>query len=131
MMSSNSHANSLLAVATVGNNPIAKPSREVAVWVNDVFATGTLIKRRRFKQAFKHLDIAFTRLKEVLRNPEPTLFIFLYFILFQLAQDIGQRLCTYVAEMSAILLPINHPTSLVWSRLSRTDSRQRLDYGWM
>lgn len=112
-------------------NPVFYPSAEISVWINDMFAAGTLIKRRQFTQAFKALDVAFDRLKGFIRNPEPTLFIFLYYILFQLPGDIGQRLCIYVAEISAILLPVNHPLTLVCSRLGRTDHRQRLGYGWI
>jgi hypothetical protein len=118
-----------------GTNPRSPvhvyPSQAATVWLTDTFAAGTLIKQRRFKEAFKHLDVAFGRIKELLRNAEPTIFIFLYYILFQLPADIGQRLCTYVAEVSALLLPINHPMTIIWSRLSQTDNRQRLDYGWL
>jgi hypothetical protein len=113
-----------------GTYPVFYPTMDAAIWLNDIWAAGSLVKRRRFKQAFKILDIAFVRLKELIRNPEPSLFILVYYILFQLPGDIAQRLCTYAAEMSSILLPAKHPMTLIWSRISRTDGRQRLDYAW-
>lgn len=111
-------------------DPVFYPSRDISTWLDETWAAGSLFERRHFKQAFYFLDIAFDRLKELMRNPEPMLFIFAYYILIRLPEEISQRLCTYVAEMTTILLSANHPMTLIWSRLSQTNHRQRLDHGW-
>jgi hypothetical protein len=105
-------------------------SGKTSAWVCETVSGSALIQEGHYKRAFKILDDSFDQLKALLREPDPALFIYLYFATLQLPENISQRMRAYAAEMSAITLPANHPMNLVWSRLSRMGNRQMQNHAW-
>jgi hypothetical protein len=110
--------------------PLFFASEKTNGWLNETTCGALLIKEGHYARAFKSLDISFDQLKALLHKPEPSLFIYLYFATLQLPENISQRMRAYVAEMSAITLPANHPMRLVWSRICQVENRQLLNHAW-
>jgi hypothetical protein len=113
-----------------GIKPVFLPTRKVNLWLNAAMSAGCLIEDGHYSLAFKDLDMLFGELQELLLNPDPVLFVHMFFLMLYLPESIGQRLCAYSAEMSSILLPSSHPINLIWSRLSQASRRQLWDHGW-
>jgi hypothetical protein len=113
-----------------GTNAVFVASPQVNSWFNETACARFLLEQGRFRQAFKFLDISFRQLKELLCDPDPTVFILVYFTILELPDSISQRMCAYVAEMSGILFPLNHPMNLIWSRLSQAGNRALFDQAW-
>lgn len=99
-------------------------------WLNETTCGALLIEEGRYARAFESLNDSFDQLEALLRDPEPSLFIYFYFATLQLPEKISQRMRAYAAEMSAITLPTNHPMRIIWLRLSQMKNRQLLNHAW-
>lgn len=63
-------------------------------------------------------------------NYEPAFIIYLVNNALDLSPDIGQRLLSYVAEMSRTKLSAHHPLAFTMERLSRAGVDQLRNYAW-
>jgi hypothetical protein len=108
-----------------GITPTFFASQNTSTWLRDMHFAGTLLDKKLFRHAFACLDVAFDRLKRLLRDPDPTFFLYVYQTLANLPDIIRQRLTAYATEMAAILLPANHPINHICLKLNQADSLQQ------
>jgi hypothetical protein len=113
-----------------GIAPVFLAGQKTLTWLNDTNYSHSLLKMERFDQAFTCLDVAFDRLTHLIRDPDPTFFLYIYHTLIELPEIIRRRMTSYAAEMAAIVLPANHPLVHIFLKLSQGGSKQQLlDHG--
>jgi tetratricopeptide (TPR) repeat protein len=113
-----------------GKIPVFFASPEALNWLNDANSAIELIQTNQFKQAFAALNVAFDQLTGLLRDPDPTLLVYVYSLLLELPENISQRMIAYLAEMATILLPANHPMTYIWSRFSLVSRQYLSKHAW-
>jgi hypothetical protein len=111
--------------------PKFSASTSIIDWLDKMYGVMSYLRQKHNIQAFADLNTCFDRFKLLLVEPTPTLFVQLYYIIIWLPSDIGQRLLEYAAQMSTIVLPVNHPLRLVWTILHRAGIKRVVEHAWM
>lgn len=99
-------------------------------WVNELSVAKEHIDHGRFSIAFNTLDRCFKDVRPLLLNCSPVLLVHAYIAPLLLPPEIGQRLLSYAAELTSIVLPKNHPMRLIWQMMRRTGTDQIRGYAW-
>lgn len=130
------------------SSQLAAGSYEQGIWAPNkddklIFATENLIEwdhkvgtgrllmgKDGFKEAFQILDAAFAMLESLVVSYDPVLFIYVILNSLMIEPDIGQRLLSYVADMSRTKLGDGHPMTTIWNKLSKVGVREVKRSAW-
>jgi hypothetical protein len=104
--------------------------RTTGNWLSGIVTAQRLIHEGQFRPAFNILDNCFANLKSILLNIDPALLLRTYGAILSLPDEIGERLLSFVAEVTSIALPAGHPMTLMWQRLRRAGLRQVREHAW-
>lgn len=106
-------------------------SAAIIDWSDNITLSTHLIQQGCYKQAFDVVNVCLDQFKNLLINPTPTLFMGIYVAIIWLPPEISQRLLSYAAHLSAIVLPENHPLRLILTGLSRAGVEQVTKHSWL
>jgi len=89
-------------------------------WLGNLNTARDLIQGKRVKQGFHLLGICLDQYKLHLREPDADFWIVTYAAAVGLGQSdakLGDMFIDYAAKLTNVILPSNHPFTLLWARL--------------
>jgi hypothetical protein len=99
------------------------PVPDAFTWAHYLAMSQGLIAHNRTREGFTLLSICFGQYKSHLMNPDPFFWLATYKAALLLAHRdtrLGEIFIKYASNLTAIMLPRDHPFNLVWSRINIT-----------
>ena len=95
-------------------------------WLGHLNTARDMISNNRTKQGFHLLSICLEQYKLHLLHPDADFWVITYAAIIGLSQNdpkLSDMFIAYAARLATIVLPPDHPFSLLWSRLSKLGAR--------
>ncbi|KAK6086654.1 hypothetical protein SCUP515_00220 [Seiridium cupressi] len=110
---------------------MAFASANTSIWSLTVGRANAFLGKKQLADAFSLLNESFERLSLCVRDPDPSLPVFMYLSILALPAEVGQQVLGYAAKLSFLALPSCHPMRLVWWRMRQVPYAQARRHTWL
>ncbi|KAK9415099.1 hypothetical protein SUNI508_01947 [Seiridium unicorne] len=110
---------------------MAFASANTSMWSLTVGRANAFLGKKQLADAFSLLNESFERLSLCVRDPDPSLLVFMYLSILALPAEVGQQVLGYAAKLSFLALPSCHPMRLAWWRMRQVPYAQARRHTWL